>query len=172
MYYIMIQEYILIRTDLNLGKGKMAGQCSHASELLSYIILNQRMVNLQYWQNNVNIIRSLLLSNNDWKTQSIENIAFDWDEINTTYNEIGYKLLTQWHNENNLYRKIVCKIGSEAELFNYAKIARENHLPTIIIEDAGLTQLTQKEWTCCAFLIDLENNKCFADKLKNELKLL
>lgn len=151
----MIKEYIIVRSDLKMGKGKIAGQAGHASELLSYLILNQFLPKHAITENG-------FVSYYYLKPNTPNNDP----EIDETYHKKGLELLIKWHDNINIYRKIVCKMDSEEEVFSLASEARQNHYPAVVIHDEGLTQIPQKTLTCCAFLVDTDDKNEFIEKLK------
>lgn len=86
----MLKQVIVVRTDLKLGKGKLAAQVAHAS-LESYVRAPQK----------------------DQKT---------------------------WLEESQ--KKVVLKVKSERDLVILFDKAKRAGLPAILIEDAGLTQIS------------------------------
>lgn len=97
----MYKQTILVRTDLKMGRGKIAAQSSHAS-LSAY----KRVVRFN------------------------PEIARAWEE------------------EGQM--KVVLKVSSEQELFEYFQAAKDAHIPCELIRDAGHTQLEPGTVTCFA----------------------
>jgi len=95
----MYKQTIVIRSDLKMGKGKIGGQCSHAS-----VTAYERVR-----KNDPSIARS-------------------------------------WFEENQ--KKIVLKVESEAELFEYFQKGKDAGIPCELIRDAGHTQLEPGTVTC------------------------
>lgn len=115
-----LKQAIIIRTDLDMGKGKLAAQCAHAS-LSAYIEVSHRD----------------------------KNSAEKWiDE--------GMK-------------KIVLKVNSESDLFQYFQQAKDADLPVSLIHDAGLTQIKSGSATCFGLGPANANE---IDKIVGKLKLL
>jgi peptidyl-tRNA hydrolase len=152
----MISEYIIVRSDLKMGKGKIGGQCAHASELLSYTILRQFFPE--------DLKRSIKVDLDS--LVSFYYLNEDSSDLLETYYIKGLDYLLKWHNRKNLFRKVVCKVESEKILFDIAAEARSQKYPTILIRDAGLTQIEPNTITCCAFLADTEDKNPFLDRIK------
>ena len=116
----MYKQAIVIRTDLEMGKGKIAGQCSHAS-VSSYVLTEHK---------EPEIARS-------------------------------------WLNEGQ--KKIVLKVNSESELFEYFELCKRAGLIGDVNHDAGKTQLAPN--TPTAFGIGPAKEEEI-DKILGKLKLL
>jgi len=112
-----MKQAIVVRTDLKMGKGKIATQCAHAS------------------------IGAFL------KAKKTER--------------------EKWLAEG--MKKIVLKVSSEKELSAIFKRAKRAKLPSVIINDAGLTQL--KPGTATAVGIGPSDDEKI-DKVTGKLKLL
>lgn len=112
-----MKQAIILRTDLKMGKGKLAVQCAHAS------------------------IAAFVKS--------------------------AYSVRKAWLAKG--MKKIVLKVGSETELKAIYKKAKAAKLPTVIINDAGLTQL--EPGVATAVGIGPANDKKI-DKITGKLKLL
>lgn len=95
----MYKQTIVIRNDLGMGKGKIAGQCSHAS------------------------------------VSAYEKIRKNNPEIAKSWLTIGQK-------------KVVLKVQSEEELFEYFQAGKDAGIPCELIRDAGHTQLEPGTVTC------------------------
>lgn len=96
-----IKQVIIVRTDLEMGKGKTCAQVAHAS---------------------VSAYLEVIGKNKD--------IANRWIET-------GQK-------------KIVLKVKNEEELIDAYKKARERGIPTVLISDAGYTQIPANTKTTVA----------------------
>jgi len=66
-------------------------------------------------------------------------------------------------------KKIVLKVNSEEELFDYKKKAEQNKLKTALITDAGKTVFKKPTITCLAIGPDKEE---IIDKVTKDLKML
>lgn len=94
-----MKQVIVARTDLKMGKGKLAAQVAHASLSAAEEAMARRR---------------------------------EWFE--------------QWKADGQ--KKVVVKVGSEAELDEVFRKARSTRLPAAIINDRGLTQLEPGTATC------------------------
>lgn len=97
----MFKQTIVMRADLQMGKGKLAAQSSHAS-LGAY------------------------------------------KKVSRSNPEIARK----WEDEGQ--KKVVLKVVSEAELFEYFQKGKDAGIPCELIRDAGHTQLEPGTATCFA----------------------
>ena len=95
----MYKQTIVIRADLKMGKGKIAGQCSHAS-------------------------------------------VSAYNKVRKSYPDIAKK----WEAEGQ--KKVVLKVQSEEELFEYFQAGKDTGIPCELIRDAGHTQLEPGTITC------------------------
>ena len=95
----MYKQIIVVRADLQLGKGKIGAQCSHAS-LAAY-----------------------------------EKVRKHHPEITK-----------EWGNHGMM--KVVLKVQSEKELFEYFQKAKDADIPCELIRDAGHTQVASGTITC------------------------
>lgn len=73
----------------------------------------------------------------------------------------------EWRNEG--MKKIVLKVNSEKELFEYKKLAEKEKLVTALIKDAGLTEFKEPTITCLAIGPDDEEK---INKIIKNLKLI
>lgn len=117
-----LKQVILMRTDLNMSKGKIAAQASHAS------------------------VECVLKSLKSKKTEL---------------------LVKEWHSQGMM--KIVLKVQSEKELYDYVQQAKDEGMITSIITDAGHTFVEEGTVTCCA--IGPEGIEEI-DKITGKLKVL
>ncbi len=111
---------VVVRTDLNMGKGKICAQVAHAA---------------------VECVLETLKRN----PEKVE----------------------KWRNEGA--KKIVLKVKSEKELIKIYERAKKEGLVTVLIKDAGLTQIPPGTITCVGIGPD-EDEKI--DKITGHLKLL
>ncbi|MEK6982598.1 MAG: peptidyl-tRNA hydrolase Pth2 [Candidatus Micrarchaeota archaeon] len=116
----MYKQAIVIRTDLEMSKGKMAGQTAHAS-VSAYVKVEHKEP----------------------------------------------EIARAWLNQGQ--KKIVLKVGSESELFEYFELCKRAGLIGDVIHDAGKTQLTPN--TPTAFGIGPAKEEEI-DKILGKLKLL
>lgn len=72
-----------------------------------------------------------------------------------------------WREEG--MKKIVLKVNSEKELFDYKKLAEREKLVTALIKDAGLTEFKEPTITCLAIGPDDEEK---INKIIKNLKLV
>ncbi len=96
------EEYkvvVLVRTDLDMGKGKVAAQVGHASVELAL------------------------------RAQKMDKKAFD-----------------SWMSSGQ--KKVVLKVSNKDEMIRYMNEARSNGLYTVMITDAGRTQIEPGSETC------------------------
>jgi PTH2 family peptidyl-tRNA hydrolase len=113
----MLKQVLILRTDLNIGKGKLAAQACHAA------------------------VESVLASD--------EKVVQKWRESGA--------------------KKVVLKVKSESDLIKIHKLATKAKLVSVLISDAGLTQL--KPGTKTAVGIGPADEKKI-DKITGKLKLL
>ncbi|MDD5651023.1 MAG: peptidyl-tRNA hydrolase Pth2 [Candidatus Nanoarchaeia archaeon] len=73
----------------------------------------------------------------------------------------------EWREEG--MKKIVLKVNSEKELFEYKKLAEREKLITALIKDAGLTEFKEPTITCLAIGPDDEEK---INKIIKNLKLI
>ncbi|MFP3064349.1 MAG: peptidyl-tRNA hydrolase Pth2 [Sulfolobus sp.] len=119
-----IKMVIVVRTDIDMGKGKIAAQVAHAAVSLVLEIING--------------------ANGEWK---------NW--------------LKLWLEEGQ--PKIVVKVRNLEELLTRKEMAEELGLPSVVIQDAGKTQLEPGTITCLG--IGPAPNEII-DKVTGDLKLL
>ena len=105
------KQVIVIRKDLNMRKGKMCAQASHAS--MSFLT-----------KDSCGVIPNENTCSGSWFEKSIEDKYAD--EIN--------------HWLENSFRKIVCYVNSEEELLAIHQKALDSGLMSHIITDNGATE--------------------------------
>ncbi len=110
---------LLVRTDLKMGKGKIASQCSHAA---------------------VEAYKKAMQKN--------QSIVEEW--------------------ENTGQEKVVLKVASKTELLEWFETLKKL-FPTVLIKDAGRTQVKPGEPTCVGVGPAPEPE---LNKFTKELKLL
>lgn len=91
---------IVVRTDLGMGKGKIAAQVAHAA------------VSLTLW---------------NFREQIADPEENDRVE--------------RWFEDEPPQTKLVLKVSTEEDLLELAKKCKANHVPSVIICDAGKTQV-------------------------------
>jgi PTH2 family peptidyl-tRNA hydrolase len=111
-----IKQVIILRKDLNMRKGKMCAQASHASMA---VIFNYMLPNYLNPYTGVK-----------W----LEPFHFDIDLPRTETGEEMREWMT------GMFKKIVVGVDSLAELVNIYQTAKAAGLPCSLIEDKGLTE--------------------------------
>ena len=137
-----IKQVIVVRKDLNMRKGKLAAQVSHASnrfieEVLDLVFMHQH----------------------------------EPDEFNKKkeYSEEIIKSYISWC-EDHLYKKVVVGCNSESELLELIGYAAKIGVVHFPIYDMGLTEFHgQKTLTCCSFGPSIKFN---VDQITGHLKLI
>ena len=111
------KQVIVIRKDLNMRKGKMCAQSSHAS---MKVIFDMMRIQTKMTNDGDNIIveRNYILTT---KKDSVNGSSFE-----------------SWI--DGLFTKVVVSVDSEQELLDIYKKANENKIPCSLITDAGLTE--------------------------------
>jgi len=145
-----VKQVIVMRTDLNMRKGKMIAQGAHASLGVILKYMKTTTVEFPIWNPNTRaygdseyIIRKEL----DIKPDSY---------------------LDKWL--NGIFTKICVKAKSEEELINLYDQAVKANIPCILIEDSGLTEFKGvKTKTCIAIGPYWEDE---INKITGELDLL
>ena len=122
----MTKQIIVMRKDLNMRKGKIAAQASHACVSVIMKVMGSAkhgFVNLY------------LNSNNHWIYDSKKEIYKTW--------------LEDWF--NNSFTKICVYVNSEKELFEVAQKLKEKGIIFSLIQDNGTTEFHgEKTYTCLA----------------------
>ena len=111
------KQAIVVRTDIELGKGKLAAQVAHAA-------------------------------------------------VGAMKNS-GRYAVKKWESEGS--KKVVLKVSSLKELKSIRNKAKSAKIPSFIVKDAGLTQLTPGTVTCLGLGPTEEKN---LDQITSDLKLL
>jgi PTH2 family peptidyl-tRNA hydrolase len=121
-----IKQVIIIRKDLNMRKGKMIAQGSHASMA---VIFNYMKPNYLH----------------PVTDPGLQRFHFD---IDLPHDEIGEEMKT-WM--TGMFKKIVVGVDSLAEMVEIYQQAKALGLPCSLIEDKGLTEFGgQITITACA----------------------
>ena len=115
-----MKQVIVARTDLGMGKGKLAAQVAHASLGAAEETMKKRP---------------------------------EWYEV--------------WKSQGQA--KVVVKVSGSAELEELLKQGRALHLPIMLVQDAGLTQLEPGTATCLGIGPAPED---LIDRVTGKLKLL
>ena len=116
----MYKQTIVMRADLDMGRGKTAAQAAHASLAAYNKVRSSRLVIAKAWE--------------------VEG-----------------------------QKKVVLKVGSEKELFEYFQRGKDAGIPCELIRDAGHTQVESGTVTCFAAGPWKEEE---LDKIFGDLKLL
>lgn len=113
------KQVIVIRKDLNMRKGKMISQGSHAS--MAFLTQDSNL-SISY------------VHHNDG------NVYLSWDDADAVDHRLKKHILqiNQWM--RNSFRKIVCYVNSEEELVAIHEKALAAGLLSHLIEDNGLTE--------------------------------
>jgi len=77
------------------------------------------------------------------------------------------KLIDEWKKDG--MKKIILKVNNEKELLEFKKLADENKLVTVLITDAGYTEVPKGSVTCLGIGPDNEEK---IDKITGRLKIL
>lgn len=140
----MAKQVIVMRKDLNMTKGKMVAQGSHAS--LGVIL---RMMN-------------------DGKSVHEEVPEITGDTYSLTLHVKVNSDLDDWL--RGIFKKICVAVQSEEELITIYEQAINKNLPVALIEDAGLTMFNGvKTKTCLAIG---PANEVEIDEITGHLKLM
>ena len=120
----MIKQVIIVRTDLNMRKGKMCSQVAHASMKVFF----DRMRETTNFQEFLGA-----------------RIYVDY-QINRTFTADFTEQMIEWMNSS--FTKIVVGCNSEQELFDLKEQADEANIINAIIQDKGNTEF-KEECTLC-----------------------
>lgn len=123
-----IKQVLLIRTDLNMGKGKAVAQACHAAVKAAIMAMQARL--------DTDNGTDVKADTDGMSKFDISNIEIQWG--------IWYR---EW--DQHLYKKIALKVD-ESELVALATKAICDFLPVFVVRDAGLTQLDPNTITACA----------------------
>ncbi len=117
------EEYkmvLVVRTDLNMTKGKIVAQCCHAA---------------------VSVVSDLL-------HHSDKKILDAWEESGST--KVGYNHPFSYIHTNLNFLKIALKAPNLDEIIKIYKEAKSSNIPTDYIQDAGRTQIPEGSVTVVA----------------------
>lgn len=138
------KQVIVIRKDLNMRKGKMVAQGSHASMKVILDMMTKQMMPTSphcNWDDDVEV-RTLVLPN--------ESALHNW--------------------LNGPFTKVCVSVDSEEELLNLLNEAEQLKVPCTLITDAGLTEFDSVPTnTCIAIGPAWEDD---VNKITGHLKLL
>ena len=140
----MIKQVIVMRKDLNMRKGKMIAQGSHASMKIFFDRMRQSV------------------------SYPFSNIGDDATEIITYELESVTPEMIEWIEGS--FTKIVLSVNSLEELLAIKKEAEKSGLPVALIEDNGLTEFKGVKTTTCIAIGPDDSEKI--DKITKDLKLL
>jgi len=150
----MVKQIIVVRTDLNMRKGKIGAQVAHASmkvlldrmstecKVVPVFLVNEKSNKIgPTYQKEVKIKSFMYDPNSDWE---------------------------QWL--DGLFTKIVLGVGSLEELYELRNKASFLDLPFAVIEDAGKTEFFEKcpvclgtGISCAAGEIEIKCGTCDGD---------
>lgn len=139
-----VKQVIVMRKDLNMRKGKMIAQGSHAS--MAVLLYSMR--------------------DNKPHTEYVPEIANG--EYTMTLNVKEASPLDQWL--RGLFTKIALSVDSEQELLRIHTEAKAAGLPTALITDAGLTEFGGVPTNTCIAIGPAKAEEI--DKITGHLKLL
>lgn len=140
--YDMVKQVIVMRTDLNMRKGKMAAQAAHASMKL----LMERTNFFEYA-----------------KESTIWDGFYIW-QLETWESEPLHRWL------RGAFTKVVVGVGSEEELFEIKKKAEEAGILCTLVTDAGKTEFDGARTNTCIAVGPEWASKI--DEITGHLKLL
>jgi PTH2 family peptidyl-tRNA hydrolase len=145
----MIKQVIVMRTDLNMRKGKIVAQGSHASMKVFF-----------------DRIKSTYCVDPTEGAHTF-NIPEEFQRYFVTSMELTGEMYS-WM--KGTFTKICVRVNSEEELHTIYKKAIDAGIPSAIIQDSGKTEFNGvPTYTCCAIGPD-EAEKI--DEITGELKLL
>jgi PTH2 family peptidyl-tRNA hydrolase len=126
-----LKMVLCVRTDLEMGKGKIAAQCAHAAvgmvgKIQEYWNLTHEKEENEQTEND---------SESDQSTDENEELC----ELPETVVNEWRKLLNRWEYEGAM--KIALKVNSEEELNQLESVATALNLPNYLVIDAGRTQI-------------------------------
>lgn len=145
----MIKQVIIIRTDLNMRKGKMIAQGAHASMKVFFDRLSP-----------CELFDKLLFPNGKFNGLYIKIDAFTCDDFTDE--------MYQWMKGS--FKKIVVGINSLEELLYLQKKAEEARIPNALIKDNGLTEFNGKPTITCLAIGPAKSEDI--DLITGKLKLL
>jgi len=148
----MIKQVIVIRKDLNMRKGKMCAQASHASMKIFF----DRM---GFFRNTQRVGRN---PSKNYPCYDV-SLSSSWEgEIHLT------DKMYEWF--TGKFTKICVSVDSEQELLDIYNKAKEAGLPVALIEDDGLTEFNGVVTKTCLAIGPDEADKI--DQITGGLKLL
>lgn len=145
-----VKQVIVVRKDLNMRKGKIAAQASHASLGALLKMFTKELCTSFVYDKNL-------------QTYTRYSVQFENDSI-----------LDKWL--NGIFTKVVVSVDSEAELdLVYDTIQAYNEtadekIPCVMIEDAGLTEFHGVKTKTCVGIGPFNAN--IIDNFTGNLKLL
>ena len=131
-----IRQVIVMRTDLQMRKGKMIAQGAHAS---MKVLLDRSQLS------NAHEAPILGPSGEDDFNRimrEVRNAEPPLLKVTLTPSMQDWIL--------GLFTKICVRVDSEADLMEVYEKAREAQLPCALIQDSGLTEFKEPTYTCCA----------------------
>lgn len=140
--YNEVKQVIVMRTDLNMRKGKMAAQAAHASMKL----IMDRMKYFEYA-----------------KESTVWDGFYIW-QLEAWESEPLHRWL------HGVFTKVVVGVGSEEELFEIQRKAEAAGILTALVTDAGRTEFHGERTNTCLAVGPEWSDKL--DKITGHLKLL
>ena len=141
-----VKQVIVVRKDLNMRKGKMIAQSTHASLKVILDMMKKETIKYIKTDFNDNIISRRKLT-----------LEYDIDS------EVG-----QWL--DGLFTKIVVSCKDELELLDIYMKAQEAKLPVALITDSGLTEFKGVATRTCLAIGPADEEKI--NKITGKLSLL
>lgn len=152
-----VKQVILIRTDLNMRKGKMASQAAHASMA---VILN--MGKIRHTQ--------------EGRTHLVDNVDIVEGDYSSIEDEAVYELHIPSMNKDvykwvtGAFTKICVGVDNEAQLRSLIDLAKEAGIPAAIMVDNGETEFSGQLTTTAAAIGPADSD--LIDPITSHLKLL
>lgn len=148
-----IKQVIVMRTDLNMRKGKMVAQGSHASMKVFF-----------------DLMRPVIYHKSDGKVETMEYILDIYQEPNRKGAKpfLDRREMAEW--KEGKFAKIVVAATSEDQLLDLYQQAQDAGLPVALITDEGYTEFNGVATNTCIAIGPA--NKTEIDKITGDLKLL
>lgn len=148
-----IKQVIVMRTDLNMRKGKMIAQGAHASMKVFF-----------------DLMRPVAYHHHDESLQMLEYIMDIYQGPARKGQEpvLDRRDMAAW--KEGKFAKITVKATSEEQLMDLHQQALDAGLPAALITDAGLTEFGGVPTNTCIAIGPAKSEE--VDKITGELKLL
>lgn len=143
-----VKQVIVWRKDLNVRKGKMMAQASHASMVVLLNAMNKTQRTEHEW------------------VEPRGYMPFIKKGLHFEFGKGSY--WDKWL--NGLFTKICVSCENEAELLKFHLAAKDAKIPTALITDAGLTEFKGVPTNTCIAIGPYDSGEI--DKITGNLKLL